>query len=309
MEACDTKQENVKTCSRCCFVGDEKLFILRRNICRKCISEAIKTKKAKYKDFIQTASPEMVKLCNTCSVEKHISDFIHNRTKCGDCRNADRRNKYWTNEQHNKKAKEQSIKYKKRKAIIREEQREIEKQQLIERIGEGNAICKYCGVVKSQTRFRYNRLKCRECERDDPLSRLYRNIRVRIKSAIANKTQRLLEYLGCNGYEYFEWLKYSNPQYLFNDENWHIDHVIPLSAFNMMDETVHNIAFNWRNTMPLLATENLSKNSKILPEQIRSHVKMLEKFHKEKELEFPNEFKVLFAKHLDAGSPLEPCVV
>jgi hypothetical protein len=50
----------------------------------------------------------------------------------------------------------------------------------------------------------------------------------------------------------------------------------------------------------------LSKNNKIIPAQVIGHMQKLEEFHNQHNIEFPLIFRTLFAKHLDAGSPLEP---
>jgi len=66
------------------------------------------------------------------------------------------------------------------------------------------------------------------------------------------------------------------------------------------------IAFNWRNTMPLSCQENLKKNNKIIKLQIEQHYKKLVEYHLENKLDLPQVYIDLFAKHLVAGSPLEP---
>jgi hypothetical protein len=48
-------------------------------------------------------------------------------------------------------------------------------------------------------------------------------------------------------------------------KEWHIDHVIPISKFDLNNQEEQILAFNWRNTMPLSCKENLSKNNKITP--------------------------------------------
>jgi hypothetical protein len=63
---------------------------------------------------------------------------------------------------------------------------------------------------------------------------------------------------------------------------------------------------NWRNTMPLSVKDNLSKNNKIIKEQIKIHLNTLEKYHIKENIMFPQQYINLFAKHLDAGNPLEP---
>ena len=72
------------------------------------------------------------------------------------------------------------------------------------------------------------------------------------------------------------------------------------------DEEEQLIAFNWRNTMPLSAKENLSKNNKIIRPQIKQHVKNLLEYHKNNKMKMPQKYIDLFARHLVAGSSLEP---
>jgi hypothetical protein len=66
------------------------------------------------------------------------------------------------------------------------------------------------------------------------------------------------------------------------------------------------IAFNWRNTMPLSAKENLAKNAKILLPQIKEHQQKLQEYHQKNNMILPQKFVDLYAKYLEAGIPLEP---
>ena len=58
--------------------------------------------------------------------------------------------------------------------------------------------------------------------------------------------------------------------------------------------------------MALSAQENLKKNNKIITQQITEHLQRLKKYHIENNIELPQEYIELFAKHLVAGNPLEP---
>jgi hypothetical protein len=49
---------------------------------------------------------------------------------------------------------------------------------------------------------------------------------------------------------------------------WHLDHIMPLSRFDLNDRNQVLIACNWQNFQPLLARENLSKSDKILVPQL-----------------------------------------
>ena len=166
-------------------------------------------------------------------------------------------------------------------------------------------MCKYCHEIKSKERFRHNRLRCKDCERDDPLSTIIRRTRTRIIACLRKKDKHTIEYLGCNCSFYVKWILNNNSKYTFENygTEWHIDHVIPLSKFDLNNDDEQLIAFNWRNTMPLSCKENLSKNNKILKSQIEQHLTTLLNYHKKNTIEMPQEYIDLFAKHLDAGSP------
>ena len=230
---------------------------------------------------------------------KPASSFNKRQNYCKDCNNEKRRTKYQNNEEHRLKMIKMASEFKHNKML---EKKKIK----LEEIGEGNKKCSCCYKIKSEINFRYNRLKCKVCEKDDPDDKFKRCIRGRIHSALQKKDKHTIDYLGCNYDEYFNWILNNNYTLNNHGKEWHIDHVIPLSKFNLENESEHVIAFNWRNTAPLTVKDNLSKNNKILKPQIEQHWKKLLEYHKNNNIEMPQEFICLFAKHLDAGNPLEP---
>jgi len=238
------------------------------------------------------------KTCFKCSENKSIEYFIKERNICKDCNNLTRRQKYNTDEAFRKKVIKESSECKHKKVVLKAIQ--IEQHQLI--IGIDNKVCRYCNVIKHKDKFRHNRLKCRDCERDDPNEKFKRYIRTRIYNCLKNhnKTKHSIDYLGCTTLEYSDYIFSYNENY--NLENygkiWHIDHVIPISKFDLNNEEQQLLAFNWRNTMPLSAKENLSKNNKVIKEQIEKHYKKLLDYHLENKLDLPQEYIELFAKYL-----------
>ena len=246
------------------------------------------------------------KFCSICEENKTIDNFYIHGAICCDCNNSKRRQKYKNDEEYRKKIIKMATKYKHEKVIKNQKIKEEEQNK----IGLKNKQCKYCNEIKHKDRFRYNRLKCRDCERDDPSEKFKRYIRTRIYNCLRNKnkSKHSVEYLGCSSDDYFKWIfNYNNNCLLENHgKEWHIDHVIPVSKFNLDNQEEQLLAFNWRNTMPLSSKENLSKNNKIIKSQVEQHYKKIVEYHIENQLDLPQVFIDLFAKHLDAGSPLEP---
>ena len=309
----DTKQKNVK-CSKCGETKSADRIVKNRKLCKDCCN---KKKLEKLKDNIKNIDTNVDRTCKDCEIVKKITLFSRSGMShiCIDCSNKRRREKYDKNEELRKKAIKDSTEFKKKKKAIRDKIKEEELEKLEKEIGKDNTICKYCKEVKPKTRFRHNRLKCKDCEKDEPIFKLKKNTRSRISIALkGNKTKRTVEYLGCSIQEYINWLNYNCHNFIINDDNddnqldnsIHIDHVIPLSKFNLEKEEDIYLAFNWRNTMLLSAKENLSKNNKILPRQIKQHLQTLEMYHKDNKIKMPQKFKDLYAKHLEAGIPLEP---
>ena len=257
---------------------------------------------------MSSTKPENVtyKICSICGEQKTINDFYKHGSICCNCNNFKRRQKYKNDEEYRKKLIKIAGEFKHEKVVKR--QKILEEQQIL--IGLENKQCKYCNEIKHKDRFRYNRLKCRDCERDEPVEKFKRYIRTRIYNCLRNKNKSLhsIEYLGCSSDEYFKWIfNYNNVCSLENHgKEWHIDHVIPISKFDLDNKEEQILAFNWRNTMPLSCKENLSKNNKIIKEQIETHYKKLVEYHLENKLDLPQVYIDLFAKHLVAGSPLEP---
>jgi hypothetical protein len=114
--------------------------------------------------------------------------------------------------------------------------------------------------------------------------------------------------LGCSYNQYDKWIANYSPDFTMENRGtvWHIDHVIPLSLFNMDDPVQQLIAFNWRNTAPLLARENLAKNNRIIPSQVEHHLAKLEEYHKTHNIDFPLKFSNLFATQSNCGKSPKP---
>ena len=292
----DTKPLDEKCCSRCGEMKPLDRIVKNRNVCKDCCNAR---KKEKYKTFV--ADAEANQTCNCCSESKPMTNFLKNRKICNECNNKKRKEKYKTDEEHRLKTIEQASKFKHNKVIER-------RKKILEEIGEGNKKCRMCSEIKPKESFRHNRMKCKTCIRDIPMDKFKRDVRSRIYIALKqNKVNHTIDYVGCTSSDYLHWLCTYDERYDIDNRGkvWQIDHVIPLSKFNLEDEEEQLIAFNWRNTMPFHKDENSKKNARIIKSQVEQHLDYLIKYHRERNLELPQKFIDLFAKHLVDGKPLK----
>lgn len=99
--------------------------------------------------------------------------------------------------------------------------------------------------------------------------RLRQNLRNRLNRALHNKqkTGSAIKDLGCSVIFLRKYLE-SQFEKGMTWENWglngwHIDHVLPLSSFDLKDRIQFKKACNYKNLRPMWARENISKGCKV----------------------------------------------
>lgn len=112
--------------------------------------------------------------------------------------------------------------------------------------------------------------------KNDMLFRLKKNLKNRFKEFLRNikggKKIKFSKMLGCEDYvfkghiesnfsEFMNWDNYGN-------FGWHIDHIIPISFFDLKNEIHQKICNNYQNLRPLDAVLNLKKSDTIIQEDI-----------------------------------------
>ena len=285
----DEFHKRYKQCKACVNEKERKRYDARKNSERVCTicEETIPTSFIKRADKVcndchyKRTHPDGMKVCNTCAETKEMSLFVKQRSQCQAC-----------------KTQKDGERYQKLKAE------------------EGTRTCSVCKEVKDCKRFSPGKPYCMVClnaqERKDrnsnPILKVKKNVRNRIYAVLTDeeKREKSVKYLGSNTEDYLKWLTFSEPKYFFHGNVWHIDHVIPLARFDLSKTDQQMLAFNWRNTMPLIRQENMSKHAKVDKKQVAAHLAKLEQYHTQQNTKIPNEFVELFATHLDAGTPLEP---
>lgn len=108
----------------------------------------------------------------------------------------------------------------------------------------------------------------REKRQNNPELRIRNSIRVRTRKVLKGeiKSGSTIELLGCSFDEYINYLtnKFSGNMSLDNYGAWQIDHIIPLSLFNLENSEEQEIAFHFTNTQPLWSEDNKSKRAKMV---------------------------------------------
>ena len=232
------------------------------------------------------------KICSKCGIEKIINGFYFRKDSkdgktgiCIECliekqniykKNypekkllSDRKYKLNNKEKINKKNKE----YKKanRTKINNQAKKYYENNK--ETIDKKNIKYYYTNKKKIRqqaTNHKKTRLK------NDPIFRLKEIIsnlfRITLKNQLIKKTKRFFKYTEIHIDEYIKNFKQSNYwDDFYNGDNIHIDHLIPISAYDFNNPNEIKKCWNPRNLRLLPAKENLSKNNIIDLNLIRKY--------------------------------------
>ena len=224
------------------------------------------------------------KKCITCKLIKNLGDFNKNRNQCKLCKNL-------YNKQYFETHREEMLQYKKEWSIINHEykinkQREYfakNKEEVYKKQKEYHE--KNREHVRELARKRYakdpDRTKAvnkkwrdnnpdyfRNKMKNDVIHRIKHNIRSRIRTILKQntKTGSAIRDLGCTLEELKQHLeKQFKPGMTWENygrKGWEIDHIVPLSRFNLTNREEFLKAVNYMNLQPLWRSENRKKSDK-----------------------------------------------
>jgi len=188
-----------------------------------------------------------MKICSKCKVKKPGGEFyIDSRAKdglcwcCKDCRKVYGRKYYNKNREH---------------LILKA------------------SIVKHTDEYMQEYRER-NKLKLRLYKRKYDTKRKSKNMQFRLSCALRSRLNKAIKNnqksgsvigdLGCSIEELKRWLEqqFRPGMGWKNYGKWHIDHIKPLSSFDLINKKQLKKACHWFNLRPLWAKENLSKGDK-----------------------------------------------
>lgn len=140
----------------------------------------------------------------------------------------------------------------------------------------GRKVCKDCRAIyhkqwraaNAKHYSEYHRNYQKDREDYDPTYKIQRYIRKRLSNALFNnqKVGSAIKDLGCTIEELKLYLE-SKFQFGMTWDNyglhgWHIDHIQPISKFNLSNIEEFKQACHYTNLQPLWAKDNLIKNNK-----------------------------------------------
>lgn len=100
----------------------------------------------------------------------------------------------------------------------------------------------------------------------DPLFWIKSNMRKRLNKFVSGKqkVRGFENYCGCTLDELRQWIESQFEDWMTWENkgtHWHVDHIIPCTAFDLLSRDHQRICFNWRNLRPMSAVENISKGN------------------------------------------------
>jgi len=119
---------------------------------------------------------------------------------------------------------------------------------------------------QKEERREYNKQYHRQYEGSEYLKArkaISNNIYASLKVKSVKKLNRTNEYLGCTIQEFKDYMEklFSEGMSWDNHGKWHIDHIRPISWFDLTKEEEIFKAFNYTNCQPLWAKDNMRKHN------------------------------------------------
>jgi len=245
----------MKACNICRIEKDLSEFAIRdngkhRNDCKKCRSLYLKEYRKGNKGNPYRLEVKTTKICRVCKVEKPIDEFIKSKRICKPCQ-----------KEYNK------IRYQKHKNIFLEKSR-IRYENKKEEIKIKNSEYSRNNREKINIRSRnyVNRVL-----RNNPIwiikNRISGNIRnlVKLKGIVKKiKVRENLEsILGCSVDQFISQIEsqFLDNMSWDNRELWHIDHIIPQSFAENLEEII--MLNHYTNLRPMWSGDNIRKSNTI----------------------------------------------
>ena len=103
---------------------------------------------------------------------------------------------------------------------------------------------------------------CKDCDLPKYIMNVQRkSLRRLLMQSTLQKTKKTVEYLGCSPEQFITHIQ-SKMTAEMNFDNIHLDHIKPVSRFNLDNEEEFKMCCHFTNFQPLLAKDNLTKKNR-----------------------------------------------
>lgn len=257
--------------------------MLSKNQCKSCRNEKQRKKYAKENGIVYPPAPLHLSFCGLCNTHKKLDGEMYSKNRCRDCIReqnrirARKRTKEQRQAERRKMYEKQGKIYRTKDEIKEWTQFKRETEAIIKRLRavyKPNPIRKWNGMTGAEKyKYRY---------RNDPEFNLKERLRAHHRRMtrrgyrIGDLYRRAINTNGCSpaaeaftGYKVAELKKHLEKQFTkgmswkkFMEGEIHIDHIIPLSAFDRTNEDEVKAAWQLSNLRPMWATDNREKGAK-----------------------------------------------
>lgn len=207
----------------------------------------------------------MDKKCNTCNIVKKIDDFHKDKNLKDGHRNRCKQCAIIAAAKSQEKNRSKRKEYLKEYALLNKENLKLKRSEYYQKTKHQRAEYKN----KNRERIRKVSAKYERDKSNDVLWKIKRNLRNRINRAtkFRYRNTSAVTDLGCSVKEFIEYIeKQFKPGMTWENwgrYGWHLDHIIPLSSFDLLNESEFKKASHYSNMKPLWWHENLSKGNRL----------------------------------------------
>jgi hypothetical protein len=127
--------------------------------------------------------------------------------------------------------------------------------------------------------------KIKERRKTDLNFQIQEVVKNKIHKFLKNRKTSYAELIGCDLEFFKKWMEYRFDETMCweNFGNvWQIDHILPLSLFDMTNELDKKVCFHWTNLQPLNSVENRSKSNKLQLHYYFNNLVSIFRFNKSK---------------------------
>lgn len=129
--------------------------------------------------------------------------------------------------------------------------------------------CQQCNIIFQDSTKGKNKKFCSpECKRNFTINKVKHNLRSRLYAAICGhaRPESSISLFGCTVTDLIKHIESlwqpGMGWYNYGKNGWHIDHIKPLSLFDLLDLQQRRLACHYSNLQPLWALDNLQKGNK-----------------------------------------------